>query len=185
MALVTENRDRLSLGSLLPKFSVLSTTGEVINPKRGDLGKGLVVAFTCNHCPYVQAYEDRMIALGRDAGSAGFRWLLINSNAANPAYPDDAMGEMKLRATKKKYPFPYAADDTQAVARAFGAACTPEFFLFDGAGVLRYTGRFDDSQDPEKVTKRYLANALADLLAGMKVREPESHPMGCSIKWIG
>jgi len=184
MALVTENRDRLSLGSPLPNLSVIATTGEIINPKRDDFEKGLVVAFTCNHCPYVQAYEDRMISLGLETISRGIQWLLINPNAANPAYPDDSMEEMKLRAAKKKYPFPYAADDAQSAARAFGAACTPEFFLFDAAGILRYTGRLDNDQNPEKVTKRYLANALADFLADMKVREPESHPIGCSIKWV-
>lgn len=183
MALVTENPDRLGLGERIPNFSVISTTGSIITQDYlfQDGVKGLVVVFTCNHCPYAQMYEDRMITLALNTTAQGIRWLAINSNAGNPEYPDDSMAKMK----EKKWPFPYAADDAQEAARAFGAACTPEFFLFDSAGLLRFTGRLDDEKEPSQVTKHYLADALADLLAGTKVRLPEAHPIGCSIKWLG
>lgn len=182
MALVTHNPKRLSLGEALPRVTVATTDGHVVSPRPGK--NGLVVVFTCNHCPYAVSWEDRTIALAELSLSKGIDWLAINPNAANKQYPDDSIEEMRRRVAEKKYPYPYAADDTQAAAAAFGAACTPEYFLFDSAGMLRYTGRLDDSQDSGKVTQHFLADALADLMAGMKIRLPESHPMGCSIKWM-
>src|SRR5690606_37380023 len=122
--------------------------------KREDLrtGKPFLVMFICNHCPYVKAIEDRLVELGRDLAGIGVKVAAICANDAAD-YPDDSFPKMRERAREKNYPFPYLHDETQAVARAFGAVCTPDFFLYDGTGTLAYRGRLDDSwKDPSQVT---------------------------------
>lgn len=142
----------------------------------------LVVIFSCNHCPYVKDYEDRIIALQRDYAERGVQIVAINSNN-DKDYPEDAFPEMVKRAESKGFNFPYLRDSTQEVVEAYGGVCTPHAFAFDGSRLLRYRGRIDDSRDSSKVTKHDLRNALDDILAGREVRVPDTRPFGCSIKW--
>lgn len=186
MVLITHNVAHLALGAHAPDFSAIDLAGTVWTPSKlkGAGPSGAVVGFTCNHCPYVQAYEERLMALASEYGPRGFAFLMLNPNAANPAYAEDGVDRMRARAKARGFNFAYAADADQAAARAFGAACTPEFFLFDGAGRLVYSGRIDDEMDPAKVRNRWLADAMEALAAGRPVPTQTSHPIGCSIKWL-
>ncbi len=143
----------------------------------------VVVIFTCNHCPYVRAWEDRMVQIQSDYASKGIQLIAINAN--DPAkYPDDSFPKMKERAREKKFNFPYLHDETQKVALAYGAERTPEVFLFDGNGVLRYHGLIDDNYDDANAVKtHYLRDALDAGLAGKPVSIPDTRPVGCTIKW--
>jgi len=143
----------------------------------------LVVIFSCNHCPYVQAWEDRMIAIQRDYLDRGVQFLVINSNDPTQ-YPEDSFEEMQKRARLKGYPFPYLFDETQEVARAYGAERTPEVFVFDRDRRLRYHGAIDDNyEDPSRVRAHYLRDALDALLAGEPVPVEDTRPVGCTVKW--
>ncbi|MDR5710168.1 MAG: thioredoxin family protein [Armatimonadota bacterium] len=143
----------------------------------------LVVIFSCNHCPYVRAWEDRMIGLQRAYADRGVQFLLISSNDPEQ-YPEDSFDRMRERARQKGYPFPYLYDETQEVAWAYGAERTPEVFVFDRERVLRYHGAIDDNyEDPEAVRHPYLRDALEAVLAGQEVPVPETRPVGCTIKW--
>jgi len=144
--------------------------------------EALVVIFTCNHCPYAQAVEARIIALARDfAGRADF--VAISANDA-ASFPDDAPEKMARRARDKDYPFPYLYDETQAVARAYGAACTPDFFLYGRERQLAYRGRLDDNwQEPEKVQRHELRDAIEAVLTSKPVAKQQLPALGCNIKW--
>lgn len=143
----------------------------------------LAVVFTCNHCPYAQAYEDRLIALAEEYDERGVQFVLINSNDSD-AYPEDSFGQMKVRHDEKGFPFPYCFDESQAVAKSFGALCTPHCFVFDIERNLRYKGRIDDNwQDPSAVTERNLRDALEALVHGKEPPAHEVNAIGCSIKW--
>src|SRR2546421_3775092 len=143
----------------------------------------LVVMFLCNHCPYVKAVEDRIIALAREYGGKGVQLVGICSNDA-ASYPDDSFDKLAERWRDKGYGFPYLHDESQAVARAFGAVCTPDVFVYDQNRRLSYRGRIDDSwKDPGKVTRRELAEALDALLAGRAPPAEQRPTLGCSIKW--
>ena len=172
----------LALGAYAPDFDLPGVDGG-----RYSIGtfKGkpvLVVIFTCNHCPYVKAYEDRMVSIQRDYADRGVQFVAINSND-DKAYPDDSLSEMVKRAKEKGFNFPYLRDDLQKAAEAYGAACTPHVFAFGADRRLRYRGRIDDSKEEDKVTTHDLKNALDDLVAGREVRTPDTKPFGCSIKW--
>lgn len=145
--------------------------------------KGLLVIFSCNHCPWVKAWQARMVALGNGYSKKGIGVVAVNAN--DPvAYPDDDLAHMKAQAKEHGYQFPYVVDATSDVARAFGATRTPEAFLFDANGVLVYHGAIDDNAEkPEAVRKRYLADALEALLAGRPVPVAETKALGCSIKF--
>ena len=142
----------------------------------------LVVLFTCNHCPYAQAVEDRVIALAcqfRDVVD----FVAISANDIE-GFPDDAPEKMAQRAREKEYPFPYLYDESQAIARAYGAARTPDFFLYGSERQLTYRGRLDDNwQEPEKVQRQELRAAIEALFAGEPVAEPQLPALGCNIKW--
>ena len=143
----------------------------------------LVIVFSCNHCPYVQAYEDRMIALRKDYAAKGVELVAINANnIAN--YPDDDFPGMVKRAKERGFNFPYLRDDDQSVAEAFGATHTPQFFVFNRERRLCYSGKMDDNwQDASQVKEKYLRNALDELLTGRPVSVPETFSIGCTIKW--
>jgi hypothetical protein len=139
--------------------------------------------FICNHCPYVKAVEDRLIELQRQYGPRGVQLVGICSNDA-ATYPDDAFDRLAERWRQKDYGFPYLHDESQQVARAFGAVCTPDIYVFDRERQLAYRGRIDDSwKDPSKVTRRDLAGALDALLAGGRPSADQKASIGCSIKW--
>lgn len=171
-----------ALGSECPDFQLTSVDNQLVRLRDFHKVKALVVMFICNHCPYVQAIEDRIIQLAKDFTPKGVQFLGICSN--DPAeYPEDAPAQLLKRWQEKDYGFPYLVDETQSVAKAFGAVCTPDLFLYDSALHLRYRGRFDDSwRDPKNVNKKELREAIAALLEGRSYMN--QHPsMGCSIKW--
>lgn len=143
----------------------------------------VVVIFSCNHCPYVRAWEDRMVQIQADYESKGVRLVAINANDASK-YPDDSFPKMKERAREKNFNFPYLHDETQEVARAYGAERTPEVFLFDSNGILRYHGTIDDNyDDPSAVRTNYLRDALDAVLDGKAAPMSQTRPVGCTIKW--
>lgn len=145
--------------------------------------KALVIVFSCNHCPYVQAYEDRINAIARDYGPKGIALIAINANDTKN-YPDDNFDEMVKRAEARGFVFPYVRDDTQQVACAYGAECTPEVFVVDAEAKVCYHGGIDDNyREPDKVTAPYLRNALDDIVAGRPIAEAQTRAIGCSIKW--
>lgn len=143
----------------------------------------LVVIFSCNHCPYVQAWEDRMIQIQADYAGRGVQFVAINANDA-VKYPSDSFEAMVDRAREKGFNFPYLRDESQEIARAYGAQRTPEVFLFDQERRLRYHGAIDDNyEDPGAVKQHYLRAALDAVLAGHSALVAETAPVGCTIKW--
>ncbi|MDR7420580.1 MAG: thioredoxin family protein [Armatimonadota bacterium] len=175
----------LALRERLIPFSLPTTDGHTVSPEQFADAPVLGVVFWCNHCPYVKAWESRMIALQKEYASRGVRFILISSN--DPAkYPEDSFEAMKTVAREKGYPFPYAFDESQEVARRYGATRTPEVFLFDRSRTLRYHGAPDDNfENPDAVTQRYLKDAIDALLAGGEPAVTETPPKGCTIKWKG
>jgi peroxiredoxin len=143
----------------------------------------VAVIFTCNHCPYVLAWEDRLMAIQADYADKGVQLIGIGPNDA-VKYPADSFEEMKTHAAEKGFNFPYLRDESQEVARAYGAERTPEVFLFDGSGTLRYHGTVDDNyEDPAAVSATYFRDALDAVLAGQAPAVANTKPVGCSIKW--
>lgn len=186
MALITQSGPQtLTLGAPAPDFNNLpGTDGQSYGLSSFQDARLVVLNFTCNHCPYAAAYEDRFVALAKEFAPQGVAFLAINSNDA-ARYPDDAMEPMIKRAQEKGFPFPYVRDDDQSVARAYGAVCTPHLFVLDGDRKLAYEGRIDDSwQNPDQVKSQDLRDALEALLAGKPAPKAQTNPMGCSIKWI-
>ena len=168
-----------------PDFELPGTDGRTHSLKSLSDKKALVVIFSCNHCPYVQAYEDRIIELQRDYAGKGVQVVAINSNE-DVNHPDDSFDNMVKRARDRKFNFLYLRDESQRVAKAYGATNTPHIFLFDDKRGLRYTGKIDDNwQEPGKVKRRYLREAIDAVLAGKPVAEPETFAIGCTIKWKG
>lgn len=173
----------IALGSSAPDFSLPSVEGKVYSLKDFGGSKGLVVMFICNHCPYVQAIEDRYIALAKEYQAKGISFVGICSNDPTD-YPDDRPEKLKQRWQEKHYGFPYLIDGSQEVAKAYGAACTPDLYVFDGEQSLFYHGRLDDNwQEEAKVKRREMAAALDELLRGEGPPETQHPSMGCSIKW--
>ncbi|MGK9475258.1 thioredoxin family protein [Melioribacter sp. OK-6-Me] len=174
--------EKLKLGSKAPDFSLEGVDGKTYSLDSFKEKEALIVIFSCNHCPYVQAYEDRIIKIQEDyAGRV--QVVAINSND-DVKYPEDSFEEMKIRAEKKKFNFPYLRDETQETARAYGATHTPEIFLFDKKRELRFHGKIDDNwQEPAAVKQNYLRDALDELLSGKEISVPETFTIGCTIKW--
>lgn len=173
----------LALGEAAPGFDgLLGADGNRYSLSSFHDRPILVVVFSCNHCPYAQAYEGRMVAIQRDYSSKGVQLVSINPNDAN-TYPEDGYPEMVKRSKEKGFNFPYLRDEDQSVVNAYGGVCTPHVFVFDSERKLRYRGRIDDSKDPVAVKSSDLRNALDDLASGKPVRVPDTRPFGCSIKW--
>ncbi|OFX18160.1 alkyl hydroperoxide reductase [archaeon RBG_16_50_20] len=144
---------------------------------------GLAVIFSCNHCPYVRAWEDRMVQIQADYAGKGIQLVAINAND-DTKYPDDSFPKMKERSREKKFNYPYLRDETQEVARAYGAERTPEVFLFDKGLTLHYHGAIDDNYDnPSAVKEHYLRGALDAMLSGKPLSTSETKPVGCTVKW--
>jgi hypothetical protein len=173
----------IPLGTTMPKF-VLRDPDGVVQVSDYLVGKnGLLVVFTCNHCPYAQAVWPRVIRLGTYALEKEIRVAAINPNI-HPKYPDDAPEEMQRKIVEWGIPFPYLIDDTQKVAKEFQAQCTPDIFLFDATQKLVYHGRIDDNwQEESKVTKKDLRDAITNLAEGKPISQHQIPSMGCSIKW--
>lgn len=175
----------LPLGAPAPPFSLPGTDGRTHSLDEFRDRKVLVVVFTCNHCPYAQAWEGRLIEVQRDYGPKGVALVAINPNDERQ-YPQDSFEEMVKRAKAKGFNFPYLRDESQAVARAYGAQVTPHLFVFDEGRKLRYQGRVDDNHEsPKRVRSHDLRNALDALLAGKPVPVAETPANGCSVKWKG
>jgi thiol-disulfide isomerase/thioredoxin len=141
--------------------------------------KGVVVVFTCNHCPVAQAYEDRIVALAKDYKDKGVELVAINVNNIE----QDKLPAMKERAEAKGFEFDYLYDPSQAIGRAFGAMVTPHVFLLDGDQKLVYAGAIDDNMEVDKVEKQYLRDAIDAVLAGSKPETESTKPVGCGIQY--
>lgn len=171
------------LGAACPDFSLPAVDGKTYALKDFKNGKPFVVMFICNHCPYVKAIEDRLIQLGHDLKNLGVNLVAICSNDSSE-HPEDNFENLKKRSEEKKYPFVYLHDESQQVAKKFGAVCTPDYYVYDQDLKAAYRGRLDDSwKDAGKVTRRELFSAVQDLLQNKKAPEAQTPSMGCNIKW--
>lgn len=173
------------IGQKVGDFSLKNVDGKTVSLAE-QKGKGAIVIFTCNHCPFSQAYEDRIIALHNAYAPKGYPVLAINPNDVTKS-PDDSFEKMQERAKSKTFPFPYLYDETQNVAKAFGAARTPHVFIVQKDAkdwVLRYIGAIDNNtESAEKADKKYTEDALNALLAGKTPEPAETKAIGCTIKW--
>ncbi len=175
--------NNLKIGSPAPDFKMEAVDGKKYSLSSFDDNKALIIIFSCNHCPYVQAYEGRMKQIQEDYRGKGVSVVAINSNE-DVNYPDDSFENMKKRAAEQKFNFPYLRDEDQSVARAYDATHTPEIFLFDKERKLAFHGKIDDNwQELNRVQNHYLRNALDELLAGKEISVPETFTIGCTIKW--
>lgn len=171
------------LGTKMPMFELKDPFGKLF--KGDDLygAKGLLINFTCNHCPYAQAVWPRFIKLAHYARDLGINTVAINPNI-NPDYPDDSPQEMVKKIKEWKIDIPYLVDETQKVAEAFKAQCTPDLYLFNVHKELVYHGRVDDNwQNEIKVTRHELREAITNLTSGKPISQDQKPSMGCSIKW--
>jgi len=171
------------LGTPAPAFDLPGTDGNRHTLASVSGPNGLVVMFICNHCPYVKAVLDKIVRDARDLAREGVGVIAISSNDPSD-YPEDSFEQMKRVAKQHSFGFPYAFDETQEVARAYGAVCTPDFFGFDRDLRLAYRGRLDDSgRSPKEGNRRELYEAMVQTTRTGKA-PAEQHPaMGCSIKW--
>jgi peroxiredoxin len=182
MALTPSNM--LALGTSAPDFDLPGTDGNNYSLRSFASGKLLLVAFICNHCPFVKHIQAELARLGRDCREQGVAMVAISSNDVD-AYPADGMEPMRDEARKAGYVFPYLLDASQQVAKAYDAACTPDFFLFDGARKLIYRGQFDDSRPGGTipVTGKDLRAAIDAALKNQRLSADQKPSMGCNIKW--
>ncbi|MCG3199015.1 MAG: thioredoxin family protein [Candidatus Omnitrophica bacterium] len=175
----------LPLGSNPPEFSLPATDGKSYSLKDFADAKALVVFFTCNHCPYVIGSDEVTRKTAEKYIPEGVAFVGINSNSKN-TYAEDSFEGMVKRMAEQQFPWKYLHDESQNVARAYGALRTPHFYLFDSNRKLVYCGRGVDSpRDTSKMTVNDLEGALEDLLAGRPVRVPLTNPIGCNVKWDG
>jgi peroxiredoxin len=174
--------NKLKLSFTAPDFTLPGIDGKTYNLNSFKDKEALVIIFSCNHCPYVQAYENRIIEIQKDYISK-ISVVAINSNDITN-YPDDSFEHMVERAKQKGFNFPYLRDEDQTTAEAYGATHTPEVFLFDKERKLVYHGKIDDNwQEPAKVKTKYLRIAIDELLSGKEISVPETFSIGCTIKW--
>jgi len=180
----------MELGHQAPSFTLPAANPDV-DDRGGDTrsleeyadADALVVVFMCNHCPYVKHLEDELLATAREYQDQGVQFIGICSNVAEN-YPDDSFDNMAKRAQAKNYPFPYLQDETQEVAQAYEAACTPDFYVFDADRELAYRGRFDETRpDGGEPHGGDLRQALDELLEAGDVTMEQHPSMGCNIKW--
>jgi len=172
----------LVLGSSAPAFSLLGTDGKKYSIESFNGAKLLVVVFTSNTCPYAQAYESRFIGMQRDYAD-NVRFCAINSNDEK-ALPDEGYAQMQARARTRQLNFPYLRDESQRVAQAYGATCTPDIFLYDAQRTLRYHGRCDDNwKEPSQVKRRELVRAIDLLLQGKPIDFEIRPATGTPIRW--
>ena len=174
--------EMLKIGSQAPNFNLPAVEGKTYSLDSFKDKKLLVVVFSCNHCPYVQAYEDRIKRIQVDYKDQ-LQVVAINSNE-DINYPEDSFEEMKKRANQKQFNFPYLRDETQEIAKAYGSTHTPEIFLFDNDRKMVFHGKIDDNwQDEKNAKSKYLRNAIDEMLAGKSISVPETFTIGCTIKW--
>ncbi len=172
----------LLLGDKAPALGLPATDGQTYSLASFRDSPYLVVVFLANHCPYVAAWEDRLIAIGKEFGHRGVAFAAISSNDATK-FPQDSFEEMGKRARERGYPFPYLYDQDQSVSRAYGATRTPEIFLFDQERLLVYHGAIDSDFEEGAGMQNYLRNALNSCLSGQRILLPETPALGCTIKF--
>ncbi len=175
----------LDLGTPAPKFQLEDLiSGETITPDAAAGPRGLLVMFVCRHCPYVKHVQDELAKIGNDYDDQGIGIVAISSNEIEN-YPDDAPDKLVEQAKEVGFNFPYCFDETQEVAKAYTAACTPDFFLFDADMKLVYRGQLDDSRpgNDKPVTGQDLRAALDAVVAGKPVDQDQKPSAGCNIKW--
>lgn len=186
MISVSATPDAYAPGSNARNFKLLNVDGKIVSTSDYKDAQGFIVTFTCNHCPFSKAYEDRLIGLHNKYASKGYPVIAINSNDKTIA-PGDSYEGMVERAKEKKFPFAYLYDESQEIAKAYGATRTPHMFILKKEGndlVVKYIGAIDDnSDDPSMVTKKYLENAMDEVLAGKEVTTKTTKAIGCTIKW--
>jgi peroxiredoxin len=172
------------LGIKAPPFRLPATDGRTYGLSDVAGTNGTVVAFICNHCPYVKAVGGRMVADAKTLAAEGIGFVAISANDAS-GYPEDSFANMKLFAAKHGFPFPYLYDESQAVARAYDAACTPEFYGVSPAGTIEYHGRLDEGRKeaPSAGAKRELLDAMRLIAKTGKGPSGQVAAVGCSIKW--
>jgi len=173
-------------GDKAADFKLKNINDQFVSLADYKTAKGFIVVFTCNHCPYAIAYEDRIEELDKKYASKGYPVIAINPNDA-VSYPEDSFENMKVRAKQKGFTFPYLYDETQVTAKTYGALRTPHVYLLQKSSsdlIVKYVGAIDDnSQDAKAVKIKYLENAVDELLAGKDVSTKETKAIGCSIKW--
>ncbi len=179
----TSSSNTFPIGSKLPTFALKNVDGRTVESNTLLGGKAALVVFTCNHCPYVKGSEAHLITIVRTYATKGLRTVAINANDA-AKYPDDDFPNMQRKAKELDLPYPYLVDETQQVAKLFDAACTPECYLFDAAGLLVFHGTINDNPRDGALAKNgFLETAITQVLAGSKPSPAFVHPLGCSIKW--
>lgn len=175
----------MPVGKKMPPFRLNDPDGHAYDSAELFGRKGLLVVFICNHCPYAKAQWPRLVRLAGEFAPRGIATVAINSNI-HPEYPEDAPPKMKQKIVELGIDFPYLVDDTQQVARDFGAQCTPDPYLFNQEGRLFYHGRIDDNwKDEREVNRRELRDAMEALVHGAPPPDAQILSMGCSIKWRG
>jgi len=174
-----------SVGDKASDFKLKNVDGKFVSLSNYSNVKGFIVVFTCNHCPYAKAYQDRIIQLDKTYKPKGYPVIAINSNDPQ-LEPSDSYQEMVVRAKEKGYTFPYLFDESQDIYRKYGAKRTPHVFVLQKKGselVVRYTGAIDDNyEDASKVTNPYLSNAVTALLSGQDPNPTSTKAIGCTIK---
>jgi peroxiredoxin len=169
----------VAIGQVAPSFELPDTAGRLVS---SDGAPATVVVFTCNHCPYALAWHERIMAAARDYAGRGVRFLAVNSNDAE-RYPRDSLEAMRRRVAEEDWPLPYLHDESQEVARAYGAKTTPDVFVLDSERRLRYRGAPDSAYDDPGENAAWLRQALDAVLADGAPDPAETRPVGCSIKW--
>lgn len=174
------------IGDKARDFDLKTVKGDRVSLKGHADAKGFLVVFSCNTCPYVVAYEDRMIDLHNRYAPMGYPLIAINPNDAQLS-PGDSFEKMKERAKQKNFPFAYAYDETQEITKAYGATNTPQVYLLEKSGadfIVKYIGAIDNNyQDEASVTKKYVDEAMEAVLTGASVPEERTKAIGCTIKW--
>jgi peroxiredoxin len=183
LSFTVKNPGGYVIGDTARDFSLKNVDGKMVTLAGQKDVKGYIVVFTCNHCPYAMAYEERVIALHKKYASQGFPVIAINSNDKTIA-PADSYDNMQKRVKEKSIPYAYLYDETQEIAKTYGATRTPHVFVLDENRVVRYIGAIDDnSEEPSEVKEKYVENAVDALLAGKEVPVKQTKAIGCGIKW--
>jgi len=174
---------KVEIDSSAPDFNLLATDGQNYSLHSFRDAKALVIVFTCNHCPYAKAAWPLLVKLAQEFKEKGVAFVAINPND-DKQYPEDSLEMMKQKVDEWQISFPYLRDETQEVARTYGAVCTPDVFVFNQNRKLYYHGRINDNwQEPQKVTKGELKDAIDALLMSNPPPTDQHPSMGCSIKW--
>lgn len=177
---LTESTIKLNKGDILPNFSLIGVDGNIFSSDKLN-GKPSLIMFICNHCPYVKAKIDSIVQLSEKFKDTA---NIIGINSNDPDYEGEGMENMKTFTSEKNIQFPYLLDDTQEIAKSYGATCTPDLFLFDSNGKLAFHGKLDDALTlDQKPTESIMENNINKLLNGEQIEKDFDPSMGCSIKW--